>query len=429
MSEKSIENKIEKSKAFLIGIALQNEDYDTKMSSLDELERLADTAGIETVDKFIQTRKGIDRSTYVGKGFLEDIAIKMDMLKVDFVIFDDELSPTQSRNILKTHEVEAIDRTEIILDIFHKHARTKEAKLQVGLAELKYQLPRLKKLWSHLDRERGSSGSGKGTSRGMGEKQLNIDKRLIKSEIKKINKQLEKISLQKDTQKSQRMKMKKVCVVGYTNAGKSTLFNQMTDAGVLVEDKLFATLESTTRAYEIKKGNKIVLSDTVGFISNLPHNLVASFRATLKNVSDADLLLHVVDISDEFCEKNMADVNKVLKEIDSQDIKQLIVFNKIDNLPAHRERVSIFKDKFENSISISALNNENLDLLVDKLDDYLNFSKEYEFLLPHDKQKEIAWFHSNSDVVSIDYEDEFVRIKAVLSSDNFEVVKSFVVEM
>lgn len=422
-----INTPVLRQKAFLIGVCIGNDDYEMKEASLDELERLADTADIETVGKFIQCRKDIDKATYAGKGFLEDIVNKMAMVGADFLIFDNELAPTQGRNIQKRMEINCIDRTEVILDIFHHHAKTREAKLQVRLAELKYQLPRLKKLWSHLDRERGSSGSAGGASRGMGEKQIQIDRRIIDHEIKRCNLALRKIMSQKMVQRKVRNHSRKVCLVGYTNAGKSTLFNKLTGAGVLVEDKLFATLDSTARRLELEKGSHIVLSDTVGFISDLPHNLVASFRATLKDVADADLLIHVIDISDNMCEKYIEEVEKVLKEMEVTKIPKLVVFNKVDRLPEYRVRAEIFEDKYPNSIILSAHTGENVDYLLQKIDKAFNESSRCEFLIPFSDTKRVAYIHSYGKVISEEYEDKGVRIVAVMNNQNIYEVEQYLI--
>lgn len=420
----------EKEKAILVSACLPSEDYERKLKSLDELERLAETAGIETVGKFVQSRKSINSSTYLGKGFLEDIRIKLDMKNAGLIIFDNELSPTQGRNIEKKFEVEVIDRTEIILDIFHNHAKTKEAKLQVKLAELKYQLPRLKKLWSHLDREAGAAramGGGQ-ASRGMGEKQIEIDRRIIKADIQKISEQLEKIMKQKETQRKSRQKVKKVCLVGYTNAGKSSIFNKLTDADVLVEDKLFATLDSTARAIQLDKGREIIISDTVGFISNLPHHLVASFRATLRDVEDADLLLHVVDISDDDCMVYINSVNDVLKQLDVDNIPQIHIFNKIDLLPEHRMQMEYFKEKYPLSAAVSAHSGENMDTLLEYIDDYINSSSKHKFIFPFDEQKTIAKLHSIGQVLSENFEDDGVYIVAVVNDEDMHNFRDFIVK-
>ena len=284
------ELETEEKTAFLAAIVRQSESQAEAEASLDELERLADTAGIMVLGRYTQKRNHPERSSYFGKGWLSQIAQRMHQAQADLLIVNEELSPIQGRNIEKHFGIRVIDRTEVILSIFHDHARTREARPHVRLAELKHQLPRLRKLWGHFDKERGSvRAKGGAASRGMGEKQIEIDKRLIRQQIRRVTRSIETVTHQKETQRKQRVKTLKLCLVGYTNAGKSTLFNALTGAGVLVEDKLFATLDSTSRQLKLGTGQPLVISDTVGFISRLPHHLVASFRATLMEVQDADL--------------------------------------------------------------------------------------------------------------------------------------------
>lgn len=421
----TISTEIRIPKAFLVGACLDNRDYDRKNSSLDELERLAETAEIEVLDKFIQNRKNINKALYVGKGFLEDIKSKMEFAGAEILIFDNELSPMQARNIKRDFNIEVLDRTEIILDIFHKHAKSKESKLEVKLAELKYQLPRLKKLWSHLDRERGASGSSSGASRGMGEKQIEVDRRIIKEDIRTVTHELERIMTQKITQRKGRSDAKKICLVGYTNAGKSSLFNKITGENVLVEDKLFATLDTTSRSLQMENSENVIISDTVGFISDLPHNLIASFRATLKDVMDADLLLHIIDISDDRCEDHIKSVNSVLREIDAEKIPCLYVFNKIDLQGEYRIREEIFSDKYRNSMFVSAFTGENIEDLLKKIDEKISESTRRKFLFPFEEQKLIARMYEISNVISKDYTDYGVIITAIISKDNIRYVEKF----
>ncbi len=428
MTHEQIETQTKLPKAFLVGICLDNRQYEKAQRSLDELEQLAVTAEIEVVEKFIQNRKALDKTTYAGKGFLEDIKAKMEMAEVDLLIFDNEIAPTQARNILKTYRIEVLDRTEIILDIFHMHAKTKEAKLEVRLAQLKYQLPRLKKLWSHLDRERGASGSATGASRGMGEKQIEIDRRIIKDDIRFLTHELDRIMTQKITQRKKREKAKKVCLVGYTNAGKSSLFNRITGENVLVEDKLFATLDSTARSIVIDKGDNVIISDTVGFISNLPHSLIASFRATLKDVMDADLLLHVVDIADDNCEEHIVSVKEVLSEIGADKIPTMLVFNKIDLLGEYRVREEIFTDKYRDSVFISAYTGENTENILKSVSSKLNQSLRCSFLFPFEEQKLIANMHEFAEIINKEFTDYGVSVTAVIARENLYKVKDFMVE-
>ncbi|RLC51380.1 MAG: GTPase HflX [Candidatus Cloacimonadota bacterium] len=411
-------------KAILVGVCLQPSEYDKKSSSLDELARVTDTAGLEVVGKFIQKRQKPDKAFYIGKGFLAEALTEVYDEVPGLVIFDNELSPSQGRNIEKEFELEAIDRTEVILNIFHNHARTREAQLQVKLAELQYQLPRLKRLWSHLDREKGQAAGSSGTGRGMGEKQIEIDKRIIRREIAKVKAELKKVFLHKETQSKHRQKVKKVCLVGYTNAGKSTLFNRLTDAGVLVEDKLFATLTTTTRKLALSKGRDMILSDTVGFISNLPHHLVASFRATLKDVVDADLLLHVVDSADELFPNYIDEVQKVLEQIEADQIPQLMVLNKAD--AADRTKMMLYVKANENSILISAKNGENIEEFLQRVDDTLHSADRYELLFPHTEQKSVNLLHKIGQIESTEYLDEGIKITAIINQEDLHEFERFI---
>lgn len=322
----------ERVRALLMGFSLQGEPLSLREESLKELARLADTAGIAVVGRRIQRGDRVRHDTYVGPGFLERCLQEVPD-GVDILLFDHDLTGSQVRNIEGRFPVEVMDRTEVILKIFQENARTREAKLQVRLAELKYQMPRLKRQWVHLDREGGSTRGG-GALRGMGEKQLEKDRRRLQREIFEIERRLEKMVTRLTEQRRGRKRNAvTVTLVGYTNTGKSTLFNRLTGAEVLVEDRLFATLDSTSRRMRLQgRARTVVLSDTVGFIANLPHHLVASFRATLKEAREADLLLHVVDLSDPAYERHMADVQKVLEEIGAKEIPRRLVFNKIDKV-------------------------------------------------------------------------------------------------
>lgn len=412
-------------KAILVGVCLHSKDYDKKLNSLDELARLADTAGVEIVGKFIQKRQKPDKAFYIGKGFLAETLSETNEENPGLIIFDNELSPSQGRNIEKEFEIDAIDRTEVILKIFHDHARTKEAQLQVKLAELQYQLPRLKRLWGHLDREKGQAAGSGGASRGMGEKQIEIDKRIIRREIAKVKAELKKVFLHKETQSKQRESVKKVCLVGYTNTGKSTLFNRLTDAGVLVEDKLFATLSSTSRKLSLSKGRNMILSDTVGFISDIPHHLVASFRATLKDVVDADLLLHVIDSADDLFPSYIEEVQKVLMQIKAENIPQMMVLNKSDE--ADLIKLKFYLKAHEDSISISAKKGENIEQLLQKVDDKLHSADKYVLLIPHTEQKAVNLLHKLGQVELTEYLEEGIQITAIINQEDIHEFERYIV--
>jgi len=407
----------EEKTAFLAAIVRQGENEKDSQASLDELERLADTAGIEVLGKYTQKRNQPERATYFGKGFLEDLAHKMRQAQADVLIVNEELNPIQARNIENDFSIRVIDRTEVILSIFHDHARTREAKLQVRLAELQYQLPRLRRLWGHFDKERGSVRSSGGTAtRGMGEKQIEIDKRLIREQIRKIYKGISAVTQHKETQRKQRDKTKTVCLVGYTNAGKSTLFNAFTSADVLVEDKLFATLDSTSRQLKLSTSFPIVLSDTVGFISNLPHHLVASFRATLMEVQDADLLLHIVDLADERFDYYIGQVNTVLAEIGADKTPQLLIFNKTDLV--EDSYVSFVKKAYPEAIFISALKQEHITDLTEKIERQLFQNQLYKIFLPYDKGSLASLLHEIGQIEKEEYRADGIYLEAVVSQED-----------
>lgn len=417
----------EEKTAFIAAIIRQGEDLSEADSSLDELERLADTAGIAVLGRYTQKRQQPERSTFFGKGFLSELSQKMYQAGADLLIVNEELSPMQGRNIEKTYQIKVIDRTEVILAIFHDHARTGEAKLQVRLAELQYQLPRLRKLWGHFDKERGSARSAGGTAtRGMGEKQIEIDKRLIREQISKINRGINAITRHKQTQRKQREKSRKICLVGYTNAGKSTLFNHLTDAGVLVEDRLFATLDSTSRQFKLSTGNPVVLSDTVGFISNLPHHLVASFRATLMEATDADLLLHLVDVSDPRHEYYIEQVNEVLSQIGAAEIPQILVLNKSDRVDPRL--LALYERVYSDAVLISAVTGQNTPLLLEKIETTLLGNALLKLRLPYAKTSLVSQLHDLGVIHQEDYREDGIYLEVTLSSADRYLVQDYIVD-
>lgn len=410
--------------AFLSAIIRPQDKIQDIEDSLHELERLADTAMIDSLGTYTQRRKNPERSTYFGKGFLEEMQQKMLQAQAEILIVNEELSPMQVRNIENRFGIKVIDRTEVILSIFHDHAKTREAKLQVKLAELQYQLPRLRKLWGHFDKERGSMRSAGGSaSRGMGEKQIEIDKRLIRLQIKRIKDAINRIVHQKQTQRKQRIKTKKLCLVGYTNAGKSTLFNNLTDAGVLVEDRLFATLDSTSRQLKLHTGLPLVISDTVGFISNLPHHLVASFQATLMEVKDADLLLHVVDAADSRFLYYIDQVNAVLKEIGADCIPQIMVLNKKDKL--EKTFIPFLEKRFPTGFCISAHEGENIDKLKTGIELILYQNMETCIRLPYEKTSLVSKLHEVGEITREIYLADGIFLKIIIDSDHHYLIQDF----
>ncbi len=421
-----LEQEEEKS-AFIATLIRQGESADESEASLDELERLADTAGIIVLGRYTQKRPQPERATYFGKGFLEELSAKFFGAKADVLIINEELSPMQARNIEKNFGIRVIDRTELILSIFHHHAKTKEAKLQVKLAELQYQLPRLKKLWGHFDKERGSMRSAGGAAtRGMGEKQIEIDKRLIRSNIRKINSAIDSITRHKETQRKQRENTGKICLVGYTNAGKSTLFNRLTDAGVLVEDRLFATLDSTSRQLKLSTGNPVVISDTVGFISDLPHHLVASFRATLMEAMDADLLLHVVDISDPRHEYYIQEVNEVLAGIGADGIEQIMVMNKCDLLDERMQK--LLERYFEDAVFVSAAQGQGIDALLARLESSVLKNQSYQIKLPYAQTALVSRLHEIGRIDSEDYREDGIFLSVTVAAKDKHLIMPYLLD-
>lgn len=427
MQQPVIESKDEKIKAFLMGICLPKEDMALKESSMQELERLTDTAGMAVVGKRIQRREKKSPRTYAGEGFIGKCLEEAES-DVDLLIFDNDLTGSQARNIEKGFHIEAIDRTEVILRIFHDHAKTKEARLQVRLAELKYELPRLKSMWTHLDRERFGSRAGAGVAfRGMGEKQSEKDRQRLQREIDDIEKALAALIRRIDTQRKRRRRMcRNVSLVGYTNAGKSTLFNRLTDAQALVEDRLFATLDSTARSLTWRTLQDVVISDTVGFIANLPHHLIASFRATLREAEDADLLLNVIDVSDEDFERHMEAVDRVLQDIGAGDIPQLLVFNKTDR--ADRSVLERVRKDYPGAVLISALQGEHMDALLNEIHGRLNAPRRYRLSIPQTCQKDIHYAHSRGKVLHKEYVGDMVKLTIEMGTREIRKLQEYVEE-
>ncbi len=379
--------------AILVGLITKDQDEEKTTEYLDELEFLADTAGAVTVKRFTQKVNGPNTVTYVGKGKLEEIKQYIEDeedndREIGMVIFDDELSAKQIRNIENELKVKILDRTSLILDIFAMRAQTANAKTQVELAQYRYMLPRLQRLWTHLERQGGGSGSGGGKGsvglRGPGETQLEMDRRIILQRITLLKQRLLEIDKQKTTQRKNRGRMVRVALVGYTNVGKSTIMNLLAKSEVFAENKLFATLDTTVRKVVIDN-LPFLLADTVGFIRKLPTDLVDSFKSTLDEVREADLLVHVVDISHPDFEEQIEVVNQTLKDLDSADKPMVLVFNKIDNYhwvekeaddltPMTRENITLdelrrtwMAKMSDNCIFISARERENIDHFRDVL--------------------------------------------------------------
>ena len=367
-------NSSNQDRALLIGVSLPHIPLWEAEDSLEELARLADAALLTTVERVIQSRNRIDSAFFVGKGKVEEIKQISKKADVDLLIFDNDLSPAQMRNLENKTEMRVLDRSALILDIFSRNARTRTAQVQVELAQLNYLLPRLTRMWTHLSRQAGGGairGMGSAGVRGPGETQLETDRRIIHRQINSLEIKLKRINTQMTTGRKSRQGIYSVALVGYTNAGKSTLMKALSGSDVLVEDQLFATLDSTTRSIQLGSKNKILLTDTVGFINRLPHHLFASFRATLEEAVEADLLLHVVDLSFSNYESQMRTVEKVLRDLKLEDRPTVTVFNKVDRIHEEAEQTIIEAyNERENSLAISAAKNIGLEKLRAKFTEY-----------------------------------------------------------
>ena len=409
--------KVKKEKAILVAATRGNPD---QSDDLSELTALSETAGAVVVDRFQQKIRKINPSTYIGKGKAEQLAGRVERFKADVIIFDNDLSPGQIRELEEITKIKVLDRSELILDIFATRAKTKQARLQVELAQLEYTYPRLTKMWSHLDSVAGAGGAtaagavgGIGT-RGTGEKQLEIDRRLVSKRITELKRELENIDRRKIREIDGRKGSFKICLVGYTNAGKSTLLNTLTNAGVFVEDRLFATLDTRTRKWMPTKAVEVLISDTVGFVQNLPHQLVASFKATLEEAVNADLLLHVIDASNPDALTQMKSVNHVLREIDCNEKPILQVFNKVDAVRQISD-FDMLRTLYPDAISISAKTGFGLDNLSEAVTaQYKGNEILIRVTYSHTNGKIQSFLRSQGRISDVQYNNDSVLIEARL---------------
>jgi GTP-binding protein HflX len=414
------------SRAILIGIKLRDNLMHETEESLQELHQLAETAGIEVVYESIQSRNMPKPTYFIGEGKVEELKPLVEELDADAIIFDEELSPAQNRNLERALEVATIDRTGLILQVFAQRALTREARLQVALAQLEYALPRLTRMWTHLSRLATGGGGGRHL-RGPGETQLEMDRRWVRRNIGHVRKALESVEKQRQTQRRNRSEKIKVSLVGYTNAGKSTLFNALTGETVLAEDKLFATLDSTTRKVDLPQKQQILLSDTVGFIKKLPHQLVAAFKATLEEVLEADLLLHIVDASHPEAEAQIAAVNVVLGELDATDIPMFMVFNKIDRLKSDEE-LHILQCQYPDALPISAQRGDGIPALIDALAQrFAERGTDLSLCIPYTEGQVLGLLHKHGIVLDTEYAAEAVHVKARLPNRYLKSVSQFLV--
>ncbi len=407
---KSSHPTVNQERAILVGAL--DPDADSRDEPFEELASLAESARCNVVARLGQKRERPSPHYYIGSGKVTELSHLIHEHKADVVIFDDELSPGQVRNLENELKKRVIDRTELILDIFAAHARTQQAKLQVELAQLDYSIPRLRAWGLHLTSEQQTGGGAGVGMRGPGEKQLEEDRRHARKKIQNLRKEIREIEQRKQREVAARATENYcVSIVGYTNAGKSTLMNALTNAGVLVEDRMFSTLDTRTRLWHLKAGAKALLSDTVGFIRKLPHSLVASFHATLEEVAQADLLLHVVDASHPESEAQIAAVNDVLKELKCADKPTLVVFNKVDRFRDDVE-LSILRHRHHDCICISARSGQGMEELDQTVARVLEARLlEMELVIPAAEGKLLSEIASHSVVVEQEYDDSHVRMR------------------
>lgn len=404
---------IDKEKVLLVGIyGLSSEKFQAE-EHLEELALLTDTAGGIPVAKVLQQRNRPDVSSYVGKGKLTELKGQMSALGAKTIIFDDDLSPTQIRNVEKVTDAKVLDRSALILDIFASRAQTAAAKTQVELAQLQYLLPRLTRYWTHLSRQSGGIGT-----KGPGETQIETDRRIIGQRIGVLKSKLEKLDKQRTTQRKSRDQMTRVSLVGYTNAGKSTLMNALTDSGVFAENRLFATLDSTVRRHQLRT-HEILLSDTVGFIRKLPHHLVQSFKSTLDEVREADLLIHLVDGSSTMVHEYIEVVQKTLKELKSNNKQTLLVFNKVDRMDD--EQHEMLRGEYPNALYISAIRGIGLSELEEAIEQEIESNYiQVDLDIPIQAYKAVAFIHEHAHVQNEKYTGEFVHITCRIDEKDFK---------
>ena len=404
----------ESERAILVGVLLPNAP-DTSEHPLDELARLADTAGAEVVGRVLQKRHRPHASTYFGKGKAREVAELADTVDADLVIIDVELSPAQVRNLEKILGVRVVDRTELILDIFALHARTHQARLQVELAQAEYLLPRLRRMWTHLNREGGTGQSSAIGTRGPGEKQIESDRRLLRRRSRELRTELNASAARRGRMAASRSDWFTISLVGYTNAGKSTLLRRLTGATAFVADQLFATLDTKTRAWTLPGGKQVFLSDTVGFIRDLPHDLVASFYATLEEVRGADLILHVVDAAHPDAHLHMEAVARTLEEIGAEKTPRMLVLNKCDAV-ADSLTLRLLARGHEPAIAVSARTGQDVDQLAEVVQRHiLDGQTEARFSVSAGAGKLLAFLAERGTVLDREYEDGIVNLRVRLS--------------
>jgi len=394
--------------------------------SLDELEALVETAGGISCGRVLQNRPTPDPRTFIGEGKVDELKMLIENERCSLAVFDNELSPSQMRALSADLGVRVIDRSSLILDIFAQRAQTREGRLQVELAQYKYLLPRLTGMWTHLESQTASGGASPIGTRGPGETQLETDRRHIRRKITKLEEELEAVRKVRSTQRRRREKngIPIVALVGYTNAGKSTLLNCLTDAGIPAKNRLFDTLDTTTRHLQISQTMEILLSDTVGFIRKLPHHLVEAFKATLEELTFADLLIHVIDASNPEWETQAEVVNSLITQLGADQTPRLEVFNKSDLYTGERMPIG------ENIVAISALTGEGTDALVAKIEQLLDKGKKKVVLhLPYSKGGVLDLLHKEAEILRTDYLEDCIEVETIVRADTYGKVRDYVMKL
>lgn len=410
----------------LVGVYYSGQPHVECQEHLDELEELAHTYGFEVIHHVKCPVKKLNAATYIGVGKAEEIGEIVEQDKIDAVIFDEEISPNQQKNLEAIIKKPVLDRTELILEVFAQRAISREAVLQIELAKIKYQLPRLKRLWTHLSREK-TGGGGTSAFRGAGEKQIEVDRRLLKQRVKALEKDIKNVRHQRNTQRSARVRssVPTFAIVGYTNAGKSTLLNALTNAGVLEEDKLFATLDTTARQFDLPNHQKIILIDTVGFIRKLPHGLVAAFKSTLEEAVYTDILLHVVDVAHPAAMEHAEETLKVLKDLEADNRPVITLLNKCDLLEDERDLIR-FRVKFPSCVAISAKNREGFDELYDVIQEKLSdLRKVVQLRIPQSEYALASQLMKEGSVISSDYEGNDILLEVEIPAKLEHKVRPF----
>lgn len=417
-------------KAFLIGTYLNTKDKTQCEEQLEELESLGKTYGLETTAKLACHIRAIESATYIGTGKVEEIRQMIVEQGCDAVVFDEEISPQQQRNLEKIFERVVIDRTELILGVFGQRAQTREAKIQIELATFRYQLPRLRRMWTHLSRQRtgGAGGSGGGFLKGEGEKQIEIDRRIVRRQIDRLQEELKEIRKQRQTQRRwrERSGIPTFAIVGYTNVGKSTLLNALTDAQVLTEDKLFATLDPTTRKFILPNRQEVLLTDTVGFIRKIPHPLVAAFKSTLEEAMYADILIHLIDVSSPTAEKQAEATFDVLKELGAEKHPMITVLNKIDRcenrMIAQRMRI-----KYGKTVEISALQKEGFESLTEAMIQAISLLRKcVKLRVPQSHYALVSELMREGKVLACEYEENDILLEVEIPRELEHKVTAFI---